>query len=109
MLERFFKLKESGTTVPTEIMGGLTTFMTLSYIIFVQPAVLSTTGMDFGAVMVATCIGSAIACIIMAFLANYPIALAPAMGHNFYFAFTICGSAGFIHLRRALYYQVCLP
>lgn len=92
MLEKLFKLKESGTTIPTEIIGGLTTFMTLSYIIFVQPAVLSTTGMDFGAVMVATCLGSAIACILMALLANYPIALAPAMGHNFYFAFTICGA-----------------
>lgn len=92
MIRRLFKLKEAGTTIPAEIMGGLTTFMTLSYIIFVQPAVLSTTGMDFGSVMVATCIGSAIACIFMAFLANYPIALAPAMGHNFYFAFTICGA-----------------
>ncbi len=92
IIERLFKLRESGTTISTEIIGGLTTFMTLSYIIFVQPAVLSTTGMDFGAVMVATCLGSAIACILMAFLANYPIALAPAMGHNFYFAFTICGA-----------------
>jgi len=93
MVERLFKLSEAGTRVSTEILGGLTTFMTLSYIIFVQPAVLSTTGMDFGAVMVATCLGSAMACILMALLANYPIALAPAMGHNFYFAFTICGSA----------------
>jgi len=93
MLERLFKLRESGTTVYAEIIGGITTFMTLSYIIFVQPAVLSAAGMDFGAVMVATCLGSAIACMLMAFLANYPIALAPAMGNNFYFAFTVCGTA----------------
>ena len=73
-------------------MAGTTTFLTMSYIIFVQPAVLSNCGMDFGSVMVATCIASAIACIFMAFLANYPIALGPAMGHNFYFAFTVCGS-----------------
>ena len=65
--------------------------MTLSYIIFVQPAVLSTTGMDFGAVMVATCLAGALATFLMGILANYPIALAPAMGHNFYFAFTVCG------------------
>src|SRR5689334_20257806 len=61
----------------------------MSYIIFVQPAVLSTTSMDFGAVMTATCIVSAIGCFLMAFLANYPIAVAPAMGHNFFFAFTV--------------------
>src|ERR1700674_2062161 len=88
-LERQFRLKESHTTVRTEVLAGLTTFMTMSYIIFVQPAVLSTTGMDFGAVMSATCIVSAIGCFLMAFLANYPIAVAPAMGHNFFFAFTV--------------------
>ncbi len=85
------KLKENHTHIRTEALAGTTTFLTMSYIIFVQPAVLSTCGMDFGSVMVATCIASAIACIFMAFLANYPIALAPAMGHNFYFAFTVCG------------------
>src|SRR5262245_40000694 len=63
--------------------------MTMSYIIVVQPAVLSTTGMDFGAVLAATCIVGAIGCFLMAFLANYPIAVAPAMGHNFFFAFTV--------------------
>jgi AGZA family xanthine/uracil permease-like MFS transporter len=92
MLERIFRLKENGTTVGREITAGATTFMTLSYIIFVQPVILSAAGMDKGAVMVATCISSAIATIIMAFYANYPIALAPAMGHNFYFAFTVCGA-----------------
>src|SRR5690242_14659249 len=88
-LERWFHLKEAGTTVRTEVLAGLTTFMTMSYILFVQPAVLSTTGMDFQAVLAATCIVSAFSTLLMAFLANYPIAVAPAMGHNFFFAFTV--------------------
>ena len=87
--ESIFHLAESKTTIRTELLAGLTTFMTMSYIIVVQPAVLSTTGMDFGAVLAATCIVSAIGCFLMAFLANYPIAVAPAMGHNFFFAFTV--------------------
>ena len=94
MLEKLFRLQESGTTVKREIVAGCTTFMTLSYIIFVQPAVLSAAGMDSGAVMAATCITSALAMVLMAFLANYPIALAPGMGHNFYFAFTVCLTLG---------------
>ncbi|HOX40115.1 MAG TPA: NCS2 family permease [Candidatus Brocadiia bacterium] len=95
MLDKLFKLKENGTNVRTEIVAGITTFLTLSYIIFVQPAVLSATGMNPGSVMLATCISSAIACVLMALLANYPIALAPAMGHNFFFAFTVCLTMGF--------------
>jgi adenine/guanine/hypoxanthine permease len=91
MLEKLFHLQEAGTNVRREIVAGGTTFMTLSYIIFVQPAVLSAAGMDAGAVMVATCVASAFAMVLMAFLANYPIALAPGMGHNFLFAFTVCG------------------
>ncbi len=94
MLEKLFHLQESGTTVKREIVAGCTTFMTLSYIIFVQPAVLSAAGMDSGAVMAATCITSALAMVLMALLANYPIALAPGMGHNFYFAFTVCLTLG---------------
>ena len=94
MLEKLFRLQESGTTVKREIVAGCTTFMTLSYIIFVQPAVLSAAGMDSGAVMAATCITSALAMVLMALLANYPIALAPGMGHNFYFAFTVCLTLG---------------
>src|SRR6266702_2394006 len=86
-LEKTFRLSESHTTIRTEILAGVTTFMTMSYIIFVQPAVLSTTGMDFQAVLASTCIVSAIGCFLMALLANYPIAVAPAMGHNFFFAF----------------------
>jgi AGZA family xanthine/uracil permease-like MFS transporter len=94
MLNRIFKLKENTTTIPQEMIGGLTTFMTMAYIVFVQPAVLSAAGMDFGAVMIATCLSSAVATFLMAFLANYPIALAPAMGHNFFFVYTICLAMG---------------
>ncbi len=86
MLERRFRLREHRTTVRTEIVAGVTTFLTMAYIIFVQPTVLSAAGMDFGAVLVATCIASGVATLLMAFLANYPIAVAPAMGHNFFFA-----------------------
>jgi AGZA family xanthine/uracil permease-like MFS transporter len=89
VLERTFHLAAYNTTVRTEIVAGVTTFLTMAYIIFVQPAVLSAAGMDFGAVLVATCIASGVATLLMAFLANYPIAVAPAMGHNFYFAFTV--------------------
>src|SRR6266550_6528929 len=95
VLERWFRLSDSGTTIRIEVLAGLTTFMTMSYIIFVQPAVLSTTGMDFQAVLAATCIVSAFGCFLMAFLANYPIAVAPAMGHNFFFAFTVVAGMGY--------------
>jgi AGZA family xanthine/uracil permease-like MFS transporter len=88
-LERQFQLSAHGTSVRTEIGAGLTTFLALAYIIFVQPAVLSAAGMDFGAVMTATCLASALATLLMAWLANYPIAVAPAMGHNFYFAYSV--------------------
>jgi AGZA family xanthine/uracil permease-like MFS transporter len=94
-LERTFHLAESGTTVRRELLGGATTFMTMSYIIFVQPAVLGATGMDKGAVMVATCLASALATLLMGLLARYPIALAPAMGHNVFFAVVVCGAMGF--------------
>jgi AGZA family xanthine/uracil permease-like MFS transporter len=96
MLEKLFKLKENNTTAQRELVGGLVTFMTMAYIIFVQPGVLSIAGMDFDAVMMATCLSAAIATFLMAFLANYPIALAPAMGENFLFltvaGFTIGGT-----------------
>jgi AGZA family xanthine/uracil permease-like MFS transporter len=86
MLEEIFKIKEN-SSLKTEIIAGSTTFMTMAYIIFVQPAVLSACGMDYGSVFVATCLSSALATILMGILANYPIAQAPAMGHNFFFAF----------------------
>lgn len=79
MLERLFKLSENRTNVRTEIIAGITTFLTMAYIIFVNPAILSATGMDQGAVFVATCLAAAIGCFIMGFIANYPIAQAPGM------------------------------
>lgn len=90
ILNRIFKLEANHTNIQTEIVAGVTTFLTMAYIIFVQPTILSKCGMDFNAVMVATCVASAIACFAMAFFANYPIALAPAMGHNVYFVFVAC-------------------
>jgi AGZA family xanthine/uracil permease-like MFS transporter len=89
VLERLFHLSAGNTTVRTEITAGLTTFLTMAYIVFVQPAVLNAAGMDAGAVFVATCLSSALATLLMGLLANYPIAVAPAMGHNFFFAFTV--------------------
>jgi AGZA family xanthine/uracil permease-like MFS transporter len=95
LLNRFFKLEENKTSIRTEMLGGLTTFMTMSYIIFVQPAILSAAGMDKGAVMFATCVSSALATLLMGLLAKYPIALAPAMGHNIFFAVIVCGTMGY--------------
>jgi AGZA family xanthine/uracil permease-like MFS transporter len=94
MLERLFKLRENQTNPKQEVIAGTTTFMTMSYIVFLQPAVLSQGGMDFGAVMVATILSSAVATLLMGLLANYPIALAPAMGHNFFFVFTVIIALG---------------
>ena len=87
--ERQFKLSEHGTDVRKEIMAGITTFVTMAYIIFVNPGILSETGMPFGSVLVATCLGASLATFLMAFLANYPFALAPGMGLNAFFAFTV--------------------
>ena len=89
LLDRRFALAAHGTTVRTEVLAGVTTFLTMAYIVFVQPAVLGAAGMDLGAVMVATCLATAFATTLMALLANYPIAVAPAMGHNFFFAYTV--------------------
>ena len=89
ILEQFFQLEEHNSDVVTELRAGAVTFFISSYIIFVQPAVLSSAGMDFGAVMTATCLASAIGCLIMGLWANYPIALAPGMGINFYFTYTV--------------------
>lgn len=94
-IDNFFKLEENQTSIRAEAGGGLTTFMTMSYIIFLQPAVLSVAGMDEGAVMVATCVSAALATLLMGLLAKYPIALAPAVGHNVFFAVTVCGTMGY--------------
>ena len=88
-MEKFFKLKENNTNVSTEILAGLTTFMTMAYILIVNPNILSASGMDWGAVFTATAGASAIATLTMALLANYPFALAPGMGLNAFFAFTV--------------------
>jgi len=104
MLEKFFKLSENRTTARTEALAGITTFLTMAYIVFVQPAVLSgkmfgmATGMDFGAITTATCLSAALATALMAFLARYPIAQAPGMGENFFFVFSAipgAAAAGF--------------
>jgi len=99
MFERIFRLRENGTTVRIELLAGLTTFLTMAYIIFVQPAVLTgaitnkPTGMDFGAVLTATCLAAALATLIMGLYARYPIAQAPGMGENFFFAITLFTAA----------------
>ena len=94
LLEKVFLLSQRNTNIKIEFIAGVTTFMTMSYIIFVQPVVLSQAVIDFGAWLIATCGGSAIGSVIMALLANYPIALAPGMGENFFFAYTVVGSMG---------------
>jgi len=89
LLERVFGLAKAGTDPRTEFVAGLTTFLTMVYIVFVNPQILGNTGMDKGAVFVATCIAAAVSTLVMALYANYPIALAPGMGLNAFFAFTV--------------------
>jgi len=89
MLKDYFKLKENGTTARTEALAGITTFATMAYIIFVQPVVLGAAGMDPGAVFTSTCLITAFGTVLMALLARYPVAVAPAMGHNFFFAYVV--------------------
>ncbi len=95
MLEKWFKLKENNTNVKTEVIAGITTFMTMAYILAVNPSILSAAGMDAGAVLMATAIASFIGTFLMAFLANYPFALAPGLGLAVYFAYTVCGTMGY--------------
>lgn len=95
MLEKIFKLKENNTTVKTEVLAGITTFMTMAYILAVNPGMLAAAGMDREAVLIATCLASFIGTLAMACLANYPFALAPGMGLNAYFAYTVCGQMGY--------------
>ncbi|SIP90596.1 putative MFS transporter, AGZA family, xanthine/uracil permease [Marinobacterium stanieri] len=95
MLDKLFKLSEHQTSVKTEVVAGLTTFLTMAYIIFVNPSMLAAAGMDSGAVFVATCLAAAIGCFVMGFWANYPIALAPGMGLNAFFSFTVVGQMGY--------------
>jgi AGZA family xanthine/uracil permease-like MFS transporter len=94
MLKEYFKLEENGASLRTEALAGVTTFATMAYIIFVQPVVLGAAGMDAGAVFTSTCLATAFATMLMAFLANYPVAVAPAMGHNFFFAYIVVLTMG---------------
>ena len=95
MLEKFFHLRENHTDVKTEVMAGLTTFMTMAYILAVNPSILSATGMDANAVLIATALASFVGTALMALLANYPFALAPGMGLNAYFAYTVVLGMGY--------------
>lgn len=94
-LERYFKLSQHGTSVKNELIGGITTFATMAYIIFVNPNIMSASGMDPGALFVATCIGAAIGTLMMGLFANWPVGLAPGMGLNAFFAFTVVGEMGY--------------
>lgn len=95
MLEKMFKLTQNKTTAKTEVIAGVTTFMTMAYILAVNPTLLSASGMDKNAVLIATALASFVGTLAMALLANYPFALAPGMGLNAYFAFTVCGAMGY--------------
>ena len=98
MIEKLFKISENGTTVKTEVIGGITTFMTMAYILAVNPSLLGNefgSAMDPTAVLIATCLASFVGTLAMALLANYPFALAPGMGLNAYFSFTVCGAMGY--------------
>ncbi|MEZ8381160.1 NCS2 family permease [Vibrio splendidus] len=95
ILEKFFKIKAHGSSVKNELVGGVTTFATMAYIIFVNPQIMAASGMDAGAVFVATCIGAAIGCLLMGLFANWPVGLAPGMGLNAFFSFTVVSEMGY--------------
>jgi AGZA family xanthine/uracil permease-like MFS transporter len=106
MLEKLFQLSRFGTNAKTEILAGLTTFLTMAYIIFVNPAMLAQAGMDQGAVFVATCLAAALGCFIMGFWANLPVALAPGMGLNAFFTYGVVLGMG--HSWQTALGAVCL-
>ena len=95
MLERYFGLSQHGTDVRTEVMAGTTTFLTMAYIAFVNPQILADAGMSFDAVFVATCLAAAFSTLVMGLYANYPIALAPGMGLNAFFSYTVVLGLGY--------------
>ena len=95
LVERFFKLEENKTNLKSEFLGGFTSFITMAYIIFVNPQIMSSTGMDQGAVFVGTCLAAALACFLMGLFANWPVGLAPGMGLNAFFTFTVVGEMGY--------------
>ena len=95
MLEKIFKLKNHSTDFKSEILAGITTFITMAYIIFVNPQMMAASGMDIGASFVGTCIAASIACIAMGVYANWPVGLAPGMGLNAFFTYTVVGEMGY--------------
>ncbi len=99
-MKKLFKLEENHTTVRQEVRAGLTTFFAMAYIIFLNPVFLSSTGMSSGGVMVATCLSAAAGTLLCAFLSNKPFAMAPGMGMNAFFAYTLCGIYGYSSSRR---------
>lgn len=94
-MEKFFHLKSNGTSVKQELLAGFTTFITMAYIIFVNPQMMSASGMDYGASFVGTCLAAALACIVMGLYSNWPVALAPGMGLNAFFTYTVVGEMGY--------------
>ena len=94
-LESLFKLQANGTNVGTEVLAGCTTFITMVYIIFVNPQMMAASGMDQGASFVGTCLAAAIACFVMGFYANWPVGMAPGMGLNAFFTYTVVGEMGY--------------
>jgi len=94
-LEQIFKFQDNNTTIKKEILAGFTTFITMAYIIFVNPQMMAASGMDQGAIFVGTCIAAAMACFVMGFFANWPIGLAPGMGLNAFFTYTVVGEMGY--------------
>ena len=94
-LEQIFKLQDNNTTIKKEFLAGFTTFITMAYIIFVNPQMMSQSGMDEGAIFVGTCLAAALACIVMGLYANWPVGLAPGMGLNAFFTYTVVGQMGY--------------
>ena len=94
-LERFFSTELNNTTIQKEILSGITTFITMAYIIFVNPQMMAQSGMDHGAIFVGTCLAAAIACFVMGLFANWPVGLAPGMGLNAFFTYTVVGEMGY--------------
>jgi AGZA family xanthine/uracil permease-like MFS transporter len=95
ILEKFFHLESNGTSIKQELLAGFTTFITMAYIIFVNPQMMSASGMDYGASFVGTCLAAALACIVMGLYSNWPVALAPGMGLNAFFTYTVVGEMGY--------------
>ena len=95
LIEKIFKLQENNTNLKSEFLGGFTSFITMAYIIFVNPQIMSLSGMDQGAVFVGTCLAAALACILMGLFANWPVGLAPGMGLNAFFAYTVVLKLGY--------------